>query len=114
MALKTFEDVVREVQRYGFSEGPSVSKERIEDWVNEAQRQIARNADVPEFQATEEKTMTVGTFKYALPAKFLRMASIVYPLVNVRLRPVDLQTFDAMQSGSTVGTGIEGPPVAYT
>lgn len=114
--MKTFADVKNEVLRYGFQDGPLVNEARIEDWINEAQLQVARNVDSMVFQATEEPTMVSGEYKLALPTGFLRMASIVYPLVAVRLKPVDLQTFDSMmgaQAGST-GTGIEGPPVAYT
>jgi len=116
--LKTFTDVVNEVLRYGFQDGPLVNKSRIEEWVNEAQLQVARNVDSMEFQATENKTMVTGEYKLALPTGFIRMASILYPLVAVRLKPVDLQTFDSMMSAREAalneGTGIEGPPVAYT
>lgn len=68
------------------------------------------------FRGTEEKAMVSGEYKAALPSNFLRMASILYPLVAVRLKPVDLQTFDSMMSAkeASQGTGIEGPPVAYT
>ena len=113
---KTFEEVVSETLRYGFTDGPLVNKERIESWVNEAQLQVARNADSMVFQATEEKHMVSGEYRAALPTNFLRMASILYPLVAVRLKPVNLQTFDSMMSAkeSSQGTGIEGPPVAYT
>jgi hypothetical protein len=114
--MKTFEDCVNETLRYGFSDGPLVNKERIESWINEGQLQVARNVDSMAFQATEEKAMVSGEYKMALPTGFIRMATIMYPLVAVRLKPVNLQTFDSMmgaQAGST-GTGIEGPPVAYT
>ncbi len=106
--MKNFEEVTNEVLRYGFTDGPLVNESRIHEWINEAQLQVARQADATEFQATAETTLTGGKLKYALPTGFLRMASVIYPLVAVRLRPVDLQTFDSM------GTGIEGPPVAYT
>src|SRR5271154_668058 len=116
--MKTFADCVNETLRYGFTDGPMVNKSRIEEWVNEAQLQVARNVDSMEFQAVEEKTMTVGQYKLSLPTGFIRMASILYPLVAVRLKPVDLQTFDSMMSAREAalneGTGIEGPPVAYT
>src|SRR6266849_2747482 len=114
--MKTFEDVTNEVLRYGFTDGPLVNRSRIEEWVNEAQLQVARNTDSMVFQATEEKAMVRGEYKMALPTNFLRMASILYPLVAVRLKPVDLQTFDSMMSAkeASSGTGIEGPPVAYT
>ncbi len=92
-----------------------MNEARIGEWINEAQLQVARNIDAMEFQEAKEMAMVSGEYKYALPTGFLRMASVVYPVVCVRLRPVDLQTFDSMASGTvTAGTGIEGPPVAYT
>jgi hypothetical protein len=113
--MKTFADVKNEVLRYGFQDGPVVNEARIEEWINEAQLQVARNVDATEFQATAEVAMVNGTYKYALPTGFIRMTSIVYPMVCVRLRPVDLQTFDSMASGNvSANTGIEGPPIAYT
>lgn len=107
---------MNETLRYGFTDGPLVNKERIEEWINEAQLQVARNVDATEFQATAEVALVTGTSKYALPSGFIRMASILYPLVAVRLKPVDLQTYDSMMSAgeASSGTGIEGPPVAYT
>jgi hypothetical protein len=116
--VKTFEECVNETLRYGFTDGPLVNKTRIEQWLNEGQLQVARNVDSMVFQAVEEKTMTVGTYKYALPTGFIRMASILYPLVAVRLKPMNLQNFDSLMSAREAnlgeGTGIEGPPVAYT
>lgn len=91
------------------SDGPQVNKSRIEGWVNDAQSQIARQVEAPEFQATESKTLTVGTYKYALPTDFLRMQDIYYPELINRLRPVDLQQFDM-----TAQTQWQGPPSMYT
>ena len=114
--MQNFEEVVNEVLRYGFQDGPLVNQGRIEQWVNEAQLQVARNIDAPEFEALAEQLLITGEYKYPLPSEFLRMASILYPLVAVRLKPVDLNTFDSMMSAqeTSIGTGIEGPPVAYT
>ena len=114
--MKTFQDCLNETLRYGFQDGPLVNEARLGEWINEGQLQVARNCDSMVFQGTEEKAMVSGEYKAALPSNFLRMASILYPLVAVRLKPVDLQTFDSMMSAkeASQGTGIEGPPVAYT
>lgn len=107
--LETFSDCVNEVLSFGFNDGPQVNRERIKRWVNEAQQQVARQTEAAEFQATETLTLTQGTYKYPLPASFLRMQDIYYPEMLMRLRPVDLQQFDGF--GPKV---IEGPPWAYT
>lgn len=108
--MKTYGEVVAEVLRYGFDDGPQVNKARIEQWVNEAQLQVARHADAaPEFEETEEKAMTVGTYKYAQPSECLALMSIAYPAAERRLKPVDLQTFDTYSVGE-----INAPPLLYT
>lgn len=108
MAFKTFGDIVAEVERHGFADGPQVNKSRIENWVNEGQRQIASLIEAPEFQETEVLTMSAGKKEYTLPSGFERMQSIYYPEMTQRLRPVDLQTFDM------TGSLTEGPPDRYT
>lgn len=107
--MKTFDEVVKEVLRFGFDDGPQVNKARIEDWVNEAQLQVARHVGAPEFQETTEVTLTAGTYKYTQPASLLKYQSIAYPSQERRIKPVDLQTFD-----SYAASEIESPPVMYT
>ena len=94
MPLEVFSEIVNEVINFGFGDGPQVNKKRIEQWVNEAQFQIARQVEAPEFQETEVLTLTKGKFKYPQPANFLRMQDIFYSEMWTRLRPVDLQQFD--------------------
>lgn len=90
-------------------DGPQVNRARIERWINEAQNQIARQVEAPEFQATENMTMKQGVWKYALTTAFLRMQDIYYPEMLTRLRPIDLQQFDL-----TAQQKLEGPPICYT
>src|SRR5581483_8476439 len=78
-------------------------------WINEAEFQIAREVEGPEFQQNYTLTLVVGTYVYPLPTNFVRMQDIAYPLMNTRLRPVDIQDFD-MSSVSYV----TGPPAIYT
>ncbi len=106
--LETFGDVVNEVLNYGLNDGPQVNRNRIEKWVNEGQKVIARKIEAPEFQALESKALTKGTYQYSLPTGFLRMESIYAPALSVRLRPVDQQSFDRNNPV------IEGIPLIYT
>lgn len=107
MPLSTFGDVVGEVLQFGFNDGPQVNRKRIENWINQAQFQIAREVEAPEFQETETINLTQGVFKYPLPANFLRTQDIYYPNLLLRLKMCDLQQFD--QTGE-----IFGPPGMYT
>lgn len=107
--MRTFGDVVGEVLNFGFNDGPQVNRGRIEGWVNEAQRQLAREVEAPEFQETETILMVPGTYTYTLPADFLRVQDIAYPLLATRLKPVDQQQFDL-----TAPSQVAGPPVLYT
>lgn len=107
--LVTFGDVVNEVLQFGFNDGPQVNRKRVENWVNEAQFQIAREVESPEFQSTEVLTLIQGQWKYPLPADFLRMQDIYYPELVARLRPLDLQQYDM-----SAPARFEGPPEMYT
>lgn len=107
--LVTFGDVVNEVLQFGFNDGPQVNRKRVENWVNEAQFQIAREVEAPEFQSTETLKLEQGEWKYPLPADFLRMQDIYYPELVARLRPLDLQQYDM-----SAPARFEGPPEMYT
>ncbi len=107
--LENFQEIVREVLNYGFSDGPQVNLKRIEMWVNEGQFQIAREVEASEFQETEELSLKQGTFKYPLPEDFLRIQDIYYPELVARLRPLDIQQYD-----QTSPSKFEGPPEMYT
>lgn len=107
--MKTFDDIVKEVLRYGFDDGPQVNKARIEAWVNEGQVQVARHVSAPEFQANAEQTLTVGTYKYTEPSGLLMYLSILYPAAESRLVPVDLQTFDTYSAEE-----LQSIPLVYT
>lgn len=109
MPLETFGDLVTETLNFGFNDGPQVNRKRIENWVNEAQFQVAREVEAPEFQETEVLTLKKGTYQYPLPASFLRIQDIYYPEIVTRLRPMDLQQFDIVGKGK-----FEGPPEMYT
>ncbi len=113
---KNFGGLVQEVLQYGFNDGPQVNRKRIEAWLNEAQFQIAREVEAPEFQETEELTLEQGVYKYSLPNEFLRMQDIYYPEMLMRLKPLDLQDFDetAHQTVSEQGESFQGPPYVYT
>ena len=107
--LETFGDTVNEVLNYGFGEGPQVNRKRVEQWVNEAQFQIARQVEGPEFQETENLTTTQGKFKYPLPSEFLRMQDIFFPEMYGKLRPATIDMFD-----NQAPKLIEGLPSVYT
>jgi hypothetical protein len=107
--METFGDIVGEVLNFGFNDGPQVNRGRVKAWVNEAQRELAREVEAPEFQETQTIPMVPGTYKYTLPANFLRVQDIVYELLSTRLRPVDQQQFDL-----TAPALVSGPPQIYT
>ncbi|HTA98671.1 MAG TPA: hypothetical protein VK730_13645 [Solirubrobacteraceae bacterium] len=107
--LETFSDIVEAVLQYGFNDGPQVNRTRIKNWVNEAQVDLARQVDAPEFQETQTIVMVLGQYQYTLPADFLRVQDIVYELLSSRLKPVDQQQFDL-----TAPALVQGPPEIYT
>jgi hypothetical protein len=107
--LETFGECINEVLQYGFNDGPQVNRRRIEQWINEGQKQIAREVEAPEFQSTETLTLKQGEWKYPLPADFLRMQDIYYPELVARLRPLDIQQYDMSAPAK-----FEGPPEMYT
>lgn len=104
---KNFGGLVNEVLQFGFNDGPQVNRKRIEAWLNEAQYQIAREVEGPEYQETETLVLEQGIYKYPLPPDFLRTQDIYYPNLLLRLKMCDLQQFD--QTGE-----IFGPPGMYT
>src|SRR5262245_7598961 len=106
---KNFGGLVNEVLNFGFNDGPQVNRRRIEAWINEAQFQIAREVEAPEFPETQELEVTQSVYQYALPERFLRMQDIYYPEEVRRLRMVDLQQFD-----NSAPIVFEGPPAIYT
>lgn len=107
--LESFESIVNEVLQYGFSDGPQINRKRIENWINEAQMQVAREVEAAEFQETYVLTVTQGQFVYKLPENFLRIQDIYYPELVARLKPIDLQWYDM-----TSPSKFEGPPELYT
>lgn len=109
MPLETFGDCINEVLNFGFNDGPQVNRKRVENWVNEAQFEIAREVEGPEYQTTEVMHTKQGTFKYALPEGFMRVQDIFFPELYTRLRPADLQQFDTQNPKL-----VEGPPAWYT
>jgi hypothetical protein len=106
---KNYAGIINEVLQFGFNDGPQVNRKRIEAWINEAQFQIAREVEAPEFQELENLQLQQGTYKYPLPSRFLRIQDIYYPEIVTRLRPMDLQQFDVAGKGK-----FEGPPEMYT
>lgn len=107
--LKNFEGIVNEVLQFGFNDGPQVNRGRVQGWVNEALRQIARQVDAPEFQETDNLTMEVGVWELPLPGDFLRLQDVWYPEVGIRLKPLDLQQFNLRNPQVT-----QGAPREYT
>jgi hypothetical protein len=108
--LQNFVGVVNEVLNYGFNDGPQVNRGRVEAWVNEAQFQIARQIEAPEFQEQAKYETETGVYELALPDDFLRVQDFWYPQLGMRLRGVDLQQYN--QSGNP--KLITGVPTLYT
>jgi hypothetical protein len=109
MPLETFADCVNEVLNFGFNDGPQVNRGRVGSWVNEGQRQVARQVEAPEFQEAHTYVMAAGVYEYPLPEDFLRVQDIWYPEIESRLRPLDLQQFNM-----TNPQVIQGSPAVYT
>ena len=107
--IETFGEICNEVLNFGFNDGPQVNRKRIENWVNEAQKKVARKVAASEFQKTHVYTLVQGQFKYELPEGFLRVQDIYYPELVCRLKPIDIQQFDM-----TAPAKFEGPPENYT
>ena len=112
---KTFEALVKEVLEYGFNDGPQVNRARIEGWLNEAQINIARKVDAPEFQKTYSLELVQGQYKYPLPEDLLRIEDVYFPELVTRLTMLDLQQFDSMGHGELgSGLSVTAPPTFYT
>ena len=108
MALSTFLDLQNAVLAYGFNDGPQVNRERIKDWLNEAQHAIARQVEGPEFQSNATIQLVLNQYSYALPADFARAQDVVYPAMSYSLQPVDIQDFDMTDVNQVLG-----PPARY-
>lgn len=109
MPLQTFADCVNEALSFGFNDGPQVNRGRIQNWINEAQRQLARQVEAPEFQEAHTYNLEAGVWELPLPTDFLRVQDIWYPEQEARLRPVDLQQFNM-----TNPQVIQGVPSIYS
>jgi len=109
MPLESFADCVNEALNFGFNDGPQVNRGRVGNWINEGQRQVARQVEAPEFQEAHTYTMEAGIWEYPLPTDFLRVQDIWYPEIESRLRPLDLQQFNM-----TNPQVIQGSPAVYT
>ena len=107
--METFEEIVNEVLNYGFNDGPQVNRKRVEQWVNEGERLIAREVEAAEFQEVAQLQVEQGVFTYVLPENFLRMQAIYYPELVARLKPIDIQWYN-----QTAPAKFEGPPEMYT
>jgi hypothetical protein len=108
--LKNFLGIVNEVLNFGFNDGPQVNRARVEAWVNEAQYQIARQIEAPEFQEEAKYLTEAGVYELDLPEDFLRIQDFWYPELGRRLRGVDLQQYN--QAGNP--KVITGAPALYT
>jgi hypothetical protein len=102
--MQTFIDIVNEVLQFGFNDGPQVNRGRVKDWINEAQRRIARQVEAPEFQTNYLMTCVQGQQSYPLPADFSRIQDLVNPLYGYRLQGLDIQDFDLINYTAAVQT----------
>jgi hypothetical protein len=106
--LENYKDIQDEVLQFGFNDGPQVNRNRVKRWVNEAQRQIARQVDSPEFLQIEPITLEAEVFKYPLPARLLRILVVWYQEQAIRLRPLEASQFTMNSPKIT-----QGPPTLY-
>lgn len=102
--MQNFVDIQNEVLNYGFNDGPQVNRGRIKDWINQAQRRIARQIEAPEFQVNYNLVCVPGQQAYPLPGDFSRLQDIAYPIYGFRLQGVDVQNFDTMNYSQAVQT----------
>lgn len=107
--LENFLGLQNEVLAFGFNDGPQVNRSRIKGWLNEAQGQIAREVEGPEYQETEVIETEVGRFAYPMEENYLRTQSVYFPEFLTRLRMWDLQQHDEVSSEE-----LQGPPALYT
>lgn len=99
LALRT------EVENRGFD--PTQYGSRINQWINDAENEIARRVDYYINENSETISTISGTNLYSLPANFARVRELFATDVGQIIQPVGLRALDA--SNPTV----TGRPYAY-
>ena len=104
-----FLEMQDEVLNHGFD--PSYYRNRVKNWLNEAQGRIARFMEIPDFYVTSTVTTIIGTDTYSLPSDVVRINGLTNASSPVELTfvndPADIQY--ANQAGQGVGE-----PLYYT
>lgn len=92
--MATLSALQTEVEAYGFSAAAYAS--RITTWLNEAQRQIARQLDLPIMENDQTLSLVNGTSSYALAATFQRLLFVTNDTSDYVLDPIPETEFDSL------------------
>lgn len=101
----TTQELREEVLAYGFN-SPRYGA-RVEKWLDEAHKKIARRINIRTRTDTESISTTSGVSTYALPSDFGRIISISDTDLNDPIESLDMRTFDDLTVES-------GQPYFYT
>lgn len=105
-------DIVTRVQRqFGDESGAQLDSSDVIRWVNDAQKEIARQKQL--LQVTTQVTVTNGTGSYTLPTNILHLRSVRYD--GVVLRPMSLQEAEELVPSYDAGVSVigSGTPTTY-
>lgn len=105
-------DIVTRVQRqFGDESGAQIDANDVMRWINDAQKEIARQRQL--LQVTTQVTVTSGTGSYALPTNILHLRSVRYD--GTVLRPISLEEAEETVPSYDAGASIigSGTPSTY-
>jgi hypothetical protein len=98
--MATLSALQTEIENYGFAASAYAS--RITTWLNEAQRHIARELDIPLQEKDQTLTLVNGTQSYSVAADFQRLIRVVNQSDDNVVESVgmaELEEFDHTQVG---------------
>jgi hypothetical protein len=98
--MATLSALQTEINNYGFS--ATAYNSRITVWLNEAQRHIARELDVPVQEKDQTLTVVNGTQSYSVAADFQRLIRVVNQTDDDVVESItleEMEEFDHSQKG---------------
>lgn len=103
--MSTLLDITNKVLSYGFSSARYLDD--VQDWINEAQSYIVRQANIPTANVTHSFSVTEGDNSYTLPSDFARIIDVYIEDEEDVLEEIALNEFDGLDPDD------EGTPIVY-
>jgi hypothetical protein len=94
--MSTFSTLYFEVQSYGFD--ATVYQTRIQTWLNEGQRVVARMLNLPMRETDQVLALVANTNAYALSATFQRLLYVVNDTDDTVLQPIEEVEYETLSN----------------